>query len=69
MKDEASRWFQTGHGQAPRLAEPHLVTDGELLQLRNNASGAASFGEVTRPYDTLEPVIAVPAAPAMAHLH
>lgn len=48
MKDEASRCFQTGHGQAPGLAEPHIVTYGELLQLRNNASGAASFGEVTR---------------------
>lgn len=49
MKDEASRCFQTGHGQAPGLAEPDLVTNGELLQLNNNAPGAASFGEVTRP--------------------
>jgi hypothetical protein len=47
---------------------PTVSPTREPLQLGDDAPGAAAFGEVTRSHCTLQPVIAVPAAAAVAHL-
>ena len=68
MQDEAALRIKTNHERSPGRAQPDGVANREPLQLGDDAPGAAAFGEVTRSHCTLESVVAVPAAPPVAHL-
>jgi hypothetical protein len=69
VQNEASGRVETDNAQSASRAQPDRVADRKQLQLRDYPPGAAAFSEVARAHRTLESVIAVPPAPAVAHLH
>src|SRR5687768_13680067 len=68
-QDEASLGLQVDDGKSAVRAQVDGVAEGERLQMRDDPPRAAIVDEVPDTDRSFELVVAVPAAPLVAHLH